>query len=107
MTRADDHGWYAKPSCDRHDVDTVLSYFGIHEPDEWASLKEFFEQGAFGERPGRTAYAVVPDRLPEPADGLHWCQTADFDAALALRADPGLKPVFDVAVQMGFASVQR
>lgn len=35
-------------------------------------MQKFVEQGAYGERPGRTAYAFNAATLPEPTRGLDW-----------------------------------
>ena len=42
--------------------------------------QKFAEQGAYGERVGRTAYALEESALPEPAAGLRWHHIEDFDA---------------------------
>lgn len=66
-------------------------------------LQKFVEQGASGERPGRTAYAFNASILPEPGKGLDWRPVSSFSAADELLENPGLKQVFETAVKHGFS----
>jgi hypothetical protein len=50
--------------------------------------QKFAEQGAYGERVGRTAYALDESALPEPAAGLRWHHIEDFDQATEVLDDP-------------------
>ena len=50
--------------------------------------QKFAEQGAYGERVGRTAYALDESALPEPAAGLRWHQIEDFDQIAEVLDDP-------------------
>jgi hypothetical protein len=68
-------------------------------------LQKFVEQGAYGERPGRTAYAFNASVLPEPTRGLDWRPVAGFNADDAVLNDPGLKQVFQTAIKQGYALV--
>lgn len=52
-------------------------------------LKKFVEQGAYGERPARTAYAFNASALPEPTKGLDWRPVTNFSAADEVLADAG------------------
>ncbi|KJC47323.1 hypothetical protein UB31_18895 [Bradyrhizobium sp. LTSP849] len=70
-------------------------------------LQKFEERGAYGERPGRIAYALDASRLPEPTKGLDWRPVSGFNAEDALRDDPGLKPIFEKAMKQGYALVTR
>lgn len=47
-------------------------------------LQKFVEQGAYGERPGRTAYAFNAALLPEPAKGLDWRPVTNFNPGDAI-----------------------
>jgi hypothetical protein len=44
-------------------------------------LQKYVEQGAVGERTGRTAYAFDTSKLPEAIRGLDWRQVNGFSAA--------------------------
>ena len=68
-------------------------------------LQKFVEQGAFGERPGRTAYAFNASVLPEPGKGLDWRPAKDFSAANEVMADANLRQVFEEAIKRGYAVV--
>ncbi|WJR74928.1 hypothetical protein [Bradyrhizobium sp. NP1] len=70
-------------------------------------LQKFIELGSFGEGPGRTAYVLDANKLPEPNDGLKWSAVTDFSIGDAILADPGLKPVFEQALRQGFAIVTQ
>jgi hypothetical protein len=65
-------------------------------------LQKFVEQGANGERTGRTAYASI---LPEPTKGLDWRPVSGFSAADEVLADAGLKGVFEAAIKHGYALI--
>jgi hypothetical protein len=68
-------------------------------------LQKFFEQGAYGEKSGRVAYAFQASSLPEPVDGMTWQPAQSFNAADELLQDAGLKDVFKAAVAIGYAVV--
>ena len=68
-------------------------------------LQKFIEQGAFGERPGRTAYAFNATVLPEPTKGLDWRPVTGFSPADEILGDPDLKQVFAAALKHGYAVV--
>jgi hypothetical protein len=53
-------------------------------------LQKFVEQGAYGERPGRTAYALGQGNLPEHCKGMEWTPVSSFSAADEVLAEPGL-----------------
>jgi hypothetical protein len=69
-------------------------------------LQKFIEQGAYGEKAGRTAYAFGPDNLPEPNNNMKWKPVAPFSPADELMVEAGLKEVFEVALRKGFAVVE-
>jgi hypothetical protein len=70
-------------------------------------LQKFIEQGAYGEKSGRVAYPIKSNLLPQPNDGMDW-QTADsFNAADELLRNPGLKDVFKVAIEKGYALIVK
>ena len=53
------------------------------------------------------AYAIKFNSLPQPNDGMDW-QTADsFNAADELLKNPGLKDVFKVAIEKGYALIVK
>ena len=68
-------------------------------------LQKFVEQGANGERTGRTAYAFNAAILPEPTKGLDWRPVSGFSAADEVLADAGLKGVFEAAIKHGYALI--
>jgi hypothetical protein len=70
-------------------------------------LQKFVEQGPYGEKPGRTAYAFSPDHLPAPSKDLEWQPVTSFRPADELLADTGLKEVFQAALTNGCAVVSR
>ena len=70
-------------------------------------LQKFVEQGAYGERPGRTAYAFNATVLPEPKNGFDWPPVREFSAADEILSDAGLKEVFEAAIKHGYALVSR
>lgn len=57
-------------------------------------LSKFEERGAYGEGPGRVAYALVTDRLPEPAPRMEWCLVSPFSVADEILANPRMKGSF-------------
>jgi hypothetical protein len=69
-------------------------------------LQKFIEQGAYGEKAGRTAYAFGPDNLPEPNNNMKWKPVAPFSPADELMVEAGLKEVFEVALRKGFTVVE-
>jgi hypothetical protein len=79
-------------------------------PRDWGAmnrLQKFIEQGAYGEGPGRTAYALDPAKLPEPNAGFEWRAVSDFRPGEAIFADKSLKSVFERALKTGIAVVSR
>ncbi|MGY3584443.1 hypothetical protein ACVIGB_006498 [Bradyrhizobium sp. USDA 4341] len=70
-------------------------------------LQKFIEQGAYGEGPGRIAYALDPAKLPEPNAGFEWRAVSDFRPGEAIFADKSLKSVFERALKTGIAVVSR
>ncbi|MBC9879921.1 hypothetical protein G8O24_21505 [Bradyrhizobium sp. INPA01-394B] len=68
-------------------------------------LQKFVEQGAYGERPGRTAYAFNAALLPEPAKGLDWRPVTNFNPGDAILDEPSLKEVFAAALKNGYSLV--
>lgn len=70
-------------------------------------LQKFVEQGAYGEGPGRKAYALNPAKLPAPNAGFEWRAVGDFRPGEAILADQGLKQVFQRALEHGFALVSQ
>jgi hypothetical protein len=68
-------------------------------------LQKFVEQGAYGEKAGRTAYAFGPDNLPEPGKNLEWKPVTSFRPADELMENAGLKEVFQSAIAKGCAVV--
>jgi len=70
-------------------------------------LQKFIEQGAYGEKSGRVAYVFRLDLLPPAAEGMTWQEIETFDAENDLLRDAGLKEVFAVAIEKGYALVTR
>jgi len=70
-------------------------------------LQKFVEQGAYGEKPGRTAYAFGPGNLPEPGKGLRWGTVTPFRPADELMENTRLKEIFQAAIATGCAVVSR
>jgi hypothetical protein len=68
-------------------------------------LQKFVEQGPYGEKPGRTAYAFGPGNLPEPGAGLEWKPVTSFRPADELIENAGLKDIFKAAIKDGCAVV--
>ena len=68
-------------------------------------LQKFVEKGAYGEGPGRTAYALDPNLLPQSAEGMKWQEVVSFSAADEVFSDPGLKAVFKAAIDKGWAII--
>ena len=68
-------------------------------------LQKFVEQGAYGEKPGRTAYAFGPDNLPAASKGLQWSAVTSFRPADELIENAGLKEIFQAAIMNGWAVV--
>ncbi|OPY98938.1 hypothetical protein A5906_30755 [Bradyrhizobium sacchari] len=68
-------------------------------------LQKFVEQGGYGERTGRTAYAFNASNLPEATKGLDWRPIAGFSPADEVLEDPNLKQVFEAALKHGYALV--
>jgi len=69
-------------------------------------LQKLVEQGAHGERPGRTAYAFNAAILPEPTRGLDWRPVTGFSPGDAILPDPDLKDVFAAAIKDGYSAVE-
>jgi len=70
-------------------------------------LQKFIEQGAYGEKSGRVAYAFKSSALPPPSKGTDWQMAPSFSAADELLKDEGLKEVFKTAIDKGYAVVTR
>jgi hypothetical protein len=70
-------------------------------------LQKFVEQGAYGEKSGRVAYAFQVSSLPPTSDGMTWQATQSFNAADELLKDAALEDVFKAAVDKGCAVVTR
>jgi hypothetical protein len=68
-------------------------------------LMKFIEQGAYGEKSGRTAYAFKSSSLPASGNGMQWQPVNSFNAGDELLRDAGLKDVFKIAVSQGCAVV--
>jgi hypothetical protein len=64
-------------------------------------LGMFVERCPMGEGLGRTAYVTDPSRLPQPSIGFEWRADLNFRPDDALRAEPGLKTIFEAALQTG------
>jgi hypothetical protein len=54
---------------------------------------------------GRTAYVLDANALPTPSKGMEWQKIDSFSAAEEVLNDPGLKSVFKMAIDNGFAVV--
>lgn len=67
--------------------------------------QKFVEQGDFGKRAGRTAYAFTPSILPEPGKGLGWRPVGDLSPANDVLANEDLRQVFEEAIKRGYAVV--
>ena len=68
------------------------------------------EQGAYGEKSGRVAYAFKLSSLPQPNEGMNWRGHELANCAPVadeLLKDPGLKDVIKVAIEKGYALVAR
>lgn len=67
-------------------------------------LRKFVE-GRGGRRLGdRIAYVVRPELLDHhPADHGPWVEDPDFSETLALRTEPGVRAVLDLAWRTGIA----
>lgn len=70
-------------------------------------LQKFVERGAYGEEPGRTAYAFGLDNLPPPGENLAWRKVSSFNAAEEVLRDADLKDVFKTAIAEGCAIVEK
>ena len=68
-------------------------------------LQKFVEQGAYGEKSGRVAYAFQVSSLPPTSDGMTWLAAQSFNAADELLKDAALADVFKAAVDNGCAIV--
>lgn len=68
-------------------------------------LQKFVEQGACGEKPGRTAYAFGMSKLPAPNTGMEWRLDAAFNAAEEVLRDSSLGDVFQAAIADGCSVV--
>ena len=53
----------------------------------------------------RVAYAISPGALPETLPDAEWSEDPDFHAGDALLAEPGLKAVYQMALEKGCALV--
>jgi hypothetical protein len=68
-------------------------------------LQKFIEQGPYGEKSGRVAYAFKGNSLPQPQKGMSWQISNSFNIANELLESPGFKDVFKAAVDKGYALV--
>jgi hypothetical protein len=66
------------------------------EGKEMNRLMKFVEQGAYGEKSGRTAFAWKLSSLPPPLEGMDWRPASSFNAADELVANAGLTKVFKI-----------
>ena len=73
-------------------------------PERRPPLRRFFE-GRGGRRLGdRIAYATKPELLGgEIGLGTHWTEDRDFSEAHALKKEPGLAALLDIARKTGIA----
>jgi hypothetical protein len=55
----------------------------------------------FGLKSSRVAYAISPDVLPEALPDAEWTEDLGFHPAEAVLRNPGLKPVYLVALAKG------
>jgi hypothetical protein len=70
-------------------------------------LQKFVERGAYGEGPGRHAYALQASALPMPSEGMEWHPVQKFSAADEVFENPELKAVFKTAIEKGCAVVAK
>lgn len=59
----------------------------------------------FGRKSSRVAYAISPSALPETLADAEWTEDPDFHAGESLLAEPGLKAVYQMALDKGCALV--
>jgi hypothetical protein len=69
-------------------------------------LRKYIERTPDG-RELRIAYAMIETALPDPRPRSNWHEVAPFSAAEEILTEPGLKTVFKVAIERGFAIVAR
>jgi hypothetical protein len=67
-------------------------------------LRKYIERTADG-RELRIAYAMMGTALPDPRPRSQWREETTFSAADEVLANPGLKTVFKIAIERGFAVV--
>jgi hypothetical protein len=75
------------------------------EGKEMNRLRRFFEKMPYGRRSSRVAYVISVAALPEALANAEWTEDQSFRAADALLADPGLKAVYQMALEKGCAIV--
>jgi hypothetical protein len=63
-------------------------------------LRRFYER-ASGIKSSRAAYVIDPAELPEARLDAKWTEDLTFRPAEAVLLDPGLKPVYLVALAKG------
>jgi hypothetical protein len=68
-------------------------------------LQKFIERSSHSDDLGRTAYVLDASALPRPSKGMEWQKIDSFSAAEEVLNDPGLKSVFNTAMNHGFAVV--
>jgi hypothetical protein len=68
-------------------------------------LQKYVERGAYGEVSGRIAYVLQSTSLSQAAEGMDWHAVETFSAADDLLENPGLKNVFKMAIEKGFAII--
>jgi hypothetical protein len=70
-------------------------------------LRIYVEGMPYGRKTNRTAYVMQTAALPVPRPGSAWREDPSFSAADELLRDPGLKAVFEAALESGCEIVTR
>jgi hypothetical protein len=71
-------------------------------------LQKFVERArAHGEGSGRHAYVLQSSALPRASNGMEWHAVKKFNAADEVLKNPGLKAVFQKAIETGCAIVTK
>lgn len=70
-------------------------------------LQKFIEQGAYGEKPGRTAYALARATCRSPAKARSGERVDALQCCRRVMRDAGLKDVFKTAIASGCAVVSN
>jgi hypothetical protein len=71
--------------------------------EEMNRLRRFYEKMPPGQGSPRVAYVLSPAALQAAATDAEWTQDPSFNAADAVLADPGLKSVYETALEKGCA----